>query len=402
VAFPTATIATGGRQPLLRGAGPYLIGGVLYTVIWNETLVAEMWQSLDGGNTWAQVDAGGAPSINALPVTAACTDGVNIFVASLDPTGTFVGVWTFSTTTGLWDTGHLAGGTTNLGQANVGCAYVPPPHVGINGKVVILENDIILSGIAGKTRCSFSVYDTVLHTFTASVACGQTSPADPQNWNVINIVRGISQCHFIFTSSDPGTFANAVVYQQPLPDGSSPGGIQIVDNTVGNTNNADDSYYAAVSDGSTVVIGFVPNTTLGVSARVYQGTSGGVIAFTPSTIPIPAVTVTGLGLARTLAGITAFYFAVDDTVNTSFYFAINSGAGFGPVTFLGLTSDAVFTPNSIPMPVGAFISPANTFAALFRSGVGGGLSAYLGIAAGAAPAAGPTLTLTFKGMKVYG
>lgn len=394
--FPFATVATTNRQPFERGGGPYQIGTNLFVIINNGGgggFLAEIWMSADGGATWAQQDAAHAPAINSIATCAGCSDGTNLYIVSQDSTGSFNGVWIFNSTTLLWHAGHLAPGTAGLSEQVVGVVFRAS-----DAKLVILQQDT--TAVQAGARCTYYTFDTVGLTFTAAIACGGTNNADPKNWNAVNAVRGNGITHFVMTASDPvgPPATNCVVYQQPLSDGGVLGALQIVDADPANTDDANNSYYAAAGDGSTVVIGFIPNTTLGVSARVYQGISAAVIAFTLETIAVPAVASVGVGLARG-SGVTAFYFAVDDTVNTSFYYAFDNGGGFGTPALAGSTNDVAFGVVFLAA-LGGFVtlSPLS-FVFLFWAVSGGAATTYFAKLAG--PVAAGYLTITFGGIKVY-
>lgn len=272
MAFPTAIVASGGRRLLRNGSGPYLIGGVLYAVVIGPNFFgaeAEIWTSLDGGNTWTQQDSAGSPVINStIGWSSACTDDANIYVSSADQTGTFAGIWMFNIATLLWDTGHLAPGTDGaFGEENA------VQYRASDGQLVVA------------TDGEYCLYNPATHTFGVSVIIG--NPGDGQSWQLVNLVVGTGRMHFIFTSSDPVTGNHAIVYQQTLSDLDVLGAVHVVDNTATNTSSPGIPYYSASSDGTIVVIGFIPNLNPGASAVIYQGTSADPILFTQQTAAVP-------------------------------------------------------------------------------------------------------------------
>lgn len=361
----TVTIGTGGVFAFL---GVFEVGGVLYAPLFDvpggSTLT--MNASSDGGQTWAVVDSGGSPSgLTTGPTDAspAGLAGTKIFCVGSKFDDTLL-MWIFDTVAGTWS-GTVPNSSWAM-SAGVFMAYRPS------------DGNLILTGLNSSAPGNpvYGTFDTVALTYSVGVTgCGVVG------FQVALPVHGNGVTHFVFTD------ASAFLYQQGLSDGGVLGAVQTINNDVSIVTVG---ALAAISDGTTLQILFAPNAPGNVvTAIVYTGLSQtGSVTFSMQAVALPA-TWASLSMAFK-TGDLGVYYTTNDGTNTNFLASFDTGSGLGP--FLNYGSIPLISyPLLLPVAEGLFLGTQ----------VGFLVTGTVHFAMFGPPAPGQ-ITLTFKGMKVFG
>lgn len=231
---------------------PIQIGDSLYVLVVTDSDTIQMWKSLDGGNTWAEMDAAHEPAINGGSTPCYCSDGANfIYVFYSDQTSNNQAVNTYSISSDTWGTENVS---TIDGQSEITCWYRPS-----DGVCILFAQAIVLPG-SFEGRVGWASYNPTENVWstTWTQTAGSTS-TDHTTWAVVAVV-GLSVSEALFITvrfPDYGQIGTATLYVQTFT-GTSFSGVTEIDSAPAPQYEGPYWVYANSGNGM-VVVAWQPN-----------------------------------------------------------------------------------------------------------------------------------------------
>lgn len=303
--------------------GPFLFGTARYACLEGFANVVSMYKSVDGGQTWNEMDAANAPISAGDSPQATCSDGVSkMFTVS---TGTLLDVFQisiFDTTTDKWLSSTPLPALQFPSGNSVAICYRPD-------KTLVISTQINTLGVS---FAKYFTFDTIGLTGSAYTAMGINDGAE---WSGHVAFRGIGRTHIILKRLS-GT--QRTVYQQALTDGGALGACTIVDDI----NDADDSflYDNGGANATTAAICWAKQTSLFDVTTILQAPiiNANTLVWSSQTVSVGAGnTVNQAGVAVGALGVYFFaaVFLPGPVPPTQILYALDTGAGFAANVILG-------------------------------------------------------------------
>lgn len=320
MSFPNTITAAGG--PSIGFPGPFLAAnGAMYVATQASganPFTLSVLKSTDSGVTWVLMDDADAPGCNLGGSLGCAFDGINIWCACGDASGTAEQVSWFDTITDTWQGSTITGNAAVGSSDGLGCAYRA-----FDGAFIV-AGAVNAFAIGGYSRTGFFVYNTNTHTAGPWISMGSAA-AGAENWTCTAILQGIGELDF-FMSAVSGISSS--IYRQPLQAPANLGPLTLID-TVASGNTSAQGF----SDGVTALI-IWNNAFPSLIATVYQAPVSTWV-FAKQSVSMPA-TETALGsVGITVVSGNAFAF-MEDAVSGDVYIVQDSGSGFGVSILLGV------------------------------------------------------------------